>query len=156
MGLVTSCTKEEDDMDIDVSKPVLLADKYWQFYSYKIQWDANDPMQAPVEQFELLDQCQRDNFLIFYEDGTMAEFEHRIKCQLSQPDSTLMWYQVFNEDSRIKIWSNPEDPENSIFLQGRIRSHSIDTISITYDVYMEATEVTRRYVYGYVKKDFGE
>mgnify|MGYP000886972399 CR=1 FL=1 len=147
----SSCTKEEDDNKIDISKPVMLQRGYWQMTSYKVQANYYDPEQFPVEQIETLDQCLKDNVWVFTSDTELKIEENFMKCVITDPDVRYLYYDIYGSDTWIKIWSNPDDIDNSIVLNGEIKNISADEFIVKSTTYDEATQITTLHVRGFTK-----
>lgn len=147
----SSCTKEEDDNDIDVSKKAMITQGYWQMTSYKVQADYYDPEQFPVEQIETLDQCLKDNVWVFTSDKEMKIEENFMKCVITDPDVKYFFYEVYGNDTWIKIWSNPDDIDNSILYNGEIKTINADNFIIKTTTYNSSNDKTTLHVRGFTK-----
>jgi len=137
---LNSCTKEEDDEDIDVSKSVYLVDGYWKLTSLLVNNDIDNELSPTNETFDFLDGCIKDNVYEFNSKTSMTIHEERLKCNANNPDKQDYYYSITNNDSYIKIWSNPDNPNESIFLDGTIQTISVTKFIVKKTYWNETTE----------------
>lgn len=147
--MTASCTKEIDDQDLDVSKPVYLQDSYWMLTSLIVDPDYGGDNSAPNETFPTLADCEKDNVFDFRTDTEYIVDESFLKCNANNPDQATYYYMITQNDSYIKIYSNPEDIDNSVLMQGEIETISIYKYTIKVLTYDENTELTEMKLYTY-------
>lgn len=135
-----SCTKEEDDADIDVSKSVYLVDGYWRMTSFLVNNDIDNEFSPTTETFEFLDGCIKDNVYTFNSKSSLTINEDRLKCNVNSPDEQQYYYSITEGDSYIKIWSNPDNPDASIFMDGTIETISVKKFTISKKYWNATTE----------------
>ena len=144
--LMTSCQKDLDTATdaplIDASKAQLLMNGLWQLTGYTINPNINDSLAFPVDYFPPIPGCEKDNLLKFQSKSLMTIHEGFSKCVLSAPDSVDYSYSLTNDDQRIKIWSNPDDMENSIIYDAAITYPSLKKFVMVYEVYDNVSEIT--------------
>lgn len=144
-----SCTKEIDDRDVDVSKPVYLQESYWMLTSLIENLDYGNEESLDKEIFPFLDDCIKDNVYEFETKSDFSVAEHHLKCNASNPDKTNYYYSISNKDNYIKIWSNPDDIDNSIYMQGEITTINTKKFTIKTVHYNESTTKTEMRLYTY-------
>lgn len=145
-----SCTKEEDEVDIDVSKPSYLTKSYWEVTSVMVNPDYYNELSMATETF-MVDSplCFRDNIYDFASTTTFVVDELHLKCNANDPQQTTYFYSITNNDSQLKMWTNNDDPDGSIWFDGEIRTINIDKFTTTQYTYIPATEKTVQTVVTY-------
>lgn len=137
---LSACTKEVDDIDIDVSKDMYLYESYWQITSILQDLDHENELTSPIEIFFDMNQCYRDNIYFFETTDKFFIDESFLKCNAATPDVTTMYYDISNNDSYLKIWSNPEEPDASVYLDGTIKTVNIKKFLVEKITYNTVTE----------------
>jgi hypothetical protein len=151
--LFASCKKaEEDKQPIDVSKTQMLMDGRWQLKAYIFVNDINDPTSMPLDHYTPIAGCEKDNFLIFNNRTQVSLYEANTKCVNTAPDSTVYNYSFTNDEKYLKVYGNPDDVDNTLFLYGDMKYPSIDSFIVYYTTYDETTEVTSGHTKTYVKQ----
>lgn len=150
-SILASCVKDEDKEPIDVSKVTYLMDGKWQLKMSTMIPDITDPAAVPVDLYYPLIDCIKDNHLEFKSGSDVTEYEN-IRCNNQQFDLLDMKYSLEQNQQYLKIWLNPDDPDNSIFLAGDISYPSIDTFVVTYlGTNPDDETLTARFTKTYVK-----
>ena len=147
--ITASCTKEIDDKSIDVSKPVYLQESYWMLTSLIENLDYDNEDSPDKERFPFLNDCIKDDVYEFETTSNFSVAEHHLKCNASNPDKTNYFYAISNNDSHIKIWSNPDDIDNSIYMQGTITTINTRKFTIKTVTYNKTTEKNEMRLYTY-------
>ncbi len=136
--LFASCEKaEEDKQPIDVSKTKFLMEGAWQLKAYTIVADISDPASPPIDAYAPIPACVKDDYLAFHSPNEVTEYAGDMKCPQSpgqdeQPDYLSFFYSLTNDDQHLTIWSNPDDPDNSIRMVGEMKYPSINVFEISY------------------------
>jgi len=152
-AILASCVKDEDKDPIDVSKTTYLKDGRWQLKKSTWLPSVDDSTGFPVDKYTELAGCEKDNFLIFNNNTTVSRYEGLSKCEVGAPDSLVYSYELVDNDGFLRIWSNPEDKDNSIILAGKATYPSIDTFFVTYRLpHPQDSSLTSEYVKTYVKQ----
>lgn len=144
-----SCTKEIDDKDVDVSKPVYLQQSYWMLTSLIENLDYGNEESLDKETFPFLNDCIKDNIYDFESTSDFSVAEHHLKCNASNPDKTNYFYNITKNDGYIRIWSNPDDIDGSIYMQGDITTINTKKFTIKNVRYNESTEKNEMRLYTY-------
>lgn len=151
--IFASCVKDEDKDPIDVSKTTYLKDGGWQLKKWTWLVNVDDSTSETRDIYEPLSGCEKDNYLIFNTNNTVTRYEGNSKCEISAPDSVAYSYELVDNDGFLRIWSNPEDKDNSIVLAGKAIYPSIDTFFVTYrKPHPSDSTKTSEYVETYVKQ----
>lgn len=127
----SSCTKEEDEAAIDVSKNTYLTKSYWKVTSVMINNDYGNVASSATEEFPNLPLCFRDDNYAFTTDGQFIIDEIFVKCNANNPQQFQYFYSISNNDKSIKIWKDPNDPGASMWLDGEITTINIDKFLTT-------------------------
>jgi hypothetical protein len=149
LGLFATACKKEDP--IDTSKTKYLMDKYWRMTSSLYTADVSDPLSLPVDIFPGFPTCRKDDYYHFATASTGEVHDHFDKCSGADPDESPFFWNLSNNETYLRIYTNPEFPEESIHLAGDVTYVSIDTFVLTYLDYNEVSEKTSRYTNTYVK-----
>lgn len=135
-----SCTKEEDEIEIDVSKNGYLTKSYWQVTSVMVNPDFYAEGSFPTEEFTNLPLCFRDDIYEFTTDSKFIIDENHVKCNANNPQQKEYFYNIINSDKGFKVWSNPDDPDASLWFNGEIETFNIDKFTTTsYNVVNDKT-----------------
>lgn len=145
----SSCEKEEDP--IDVTKNAYLFDRTWKLTGelYCADLDVEVPVYTDV--YATLPDCYTDNFYFFNTKSTCQINDYWLKCSSTNPDITEVNFLVSNEDTYIKFYTNPDDIDNSIFLQGVMTTPDIEHFVITHTYWDEGTEKNVESIYYFEK-----
>lgn len=130
-AVLASCVKEKDKEPIDVSKTTYLLDGRWQLKSYIRYNDLNDTLSVS-DALTPMSGCEKDNYFDFTSANTVFQHEGNSKCEITAPDSLEYRYSLTSDDRYLRIWSNPDDADNSIVLAGDIKYPSIDSFVLSY------------------------
>lgn len=150
---LSSCTKEEDNVDIDVSKTAFLKDGVWKLYQY--DWYRNILSEEPTfadDAFEPLDGCVKDNFYDFGNNGQVILDEGLTKCFLSQEQETKYYYALSQQDKFLSIWDLVPNPvetdklDTLYILQGDMNYPDKNHFDVTYyvDIFDNEGELVRK------------
>ena len=95
----TACSDDDDDKDDEVTATSKIVNK--NFYQTANTFTANGITQ---DFFSDLDPCDKDDFTIFFENGTGVDDEGLTKCDPSAPQviGTFQW-SIINNDAQIFI-----------------------------------------------------
>jgi len=152
IGLLASCSKNvKSDTPIDASKSKMLMDGAWQLKAYMINPDINDSLSIPQDAYTPLPGCVKDNFYVFHNAGVLVQYEGYHKCTLSDPDSVALLYQLSNNETHLRVWSNPDDPEHSVLFDGNMAYPSVDSFILDFQTYDSAADMTSEHTLTYVK-----
>lgn len=150
--LFASCAKNVDeDGQVNATKQKMLMDKAWQLRGYMIDPDINDSTDIPVNAYTPIPDCKKDNYLIFNDDHTVSEYDHYIKCAMTDPDTVAYNYSLTNNENHLMVWSNPDDVDHSVVMDGDMTYPSIDTFILTFQVYDSIQKITSEHVQTFVK-----
>lgn len=135
---LSSCDKQET---VDVTKTGYLYNRGWQIIG--LRSTSNVDVEEPiwVNLYDAMDPCKKDDYYFFSTKSSGAVYDHFIKCALSDPDSVQFWFSVSEDDQFIKVYSNPEDVEGSILVQGKITTPHIDTFKVNHRYWNPTTEL---------------
>ncbi|PSK92033.1 hypothetical protein [Taibaiella chishuiensis] len=151
--LFASCSKsEEDKQPIDVSKTKMLMSGKWQLKAYVFVNDISDPTSMPLDYYTPLPGCEKDNFFIFNTTNQVSLYEGNTKCAATAPDSTVYNYNFTNDEKYLKIYSNPDDVDNSLILWGDVKYPTVDSFVIYYTTFNSTTEITSGHTKTYTKQ----
>lgn len=149
--LLASCAKNTGiDGPIDASRQKMLMDKAWQLKAFTLNRHLEDTNSTAQNIFNTIPACQLDNYFVF-KKTTVLLCDHYLKCSLSTPDTLVYNYSLTNNESHMTIWSNPDDPNNSVILSGDMTYPSVDSFILTYQTYDAKADSTAQYVQTYVK-----
>jgi hypothetical protein len=139
---LSACTKEEDDVDIDVSKHVYLYDSYWMLTSVLHNNDYTNENSPTIDITSTFNQCELDNVYYFEPGGHLNFNESFMKCNANDPEERNYYYSISNGDSYFKSWTNAEDPDHSIFVEGKIITYNTKHFVVETMIYDPSTEKT--------------
>lgn len=147
---LASCTKEEDDIELDASNTALLQQEYWRMTSMTVNPDVDNDESFPQDSYQYLNACYKDNVWSF-PNGTDAHMdEHYLKCNINDPQIHEYKYNIEN-DSYLRIYSNPDDRDNSIYIQGKITALTHDSFILEHRYWDENTEKNVLITRGFAK-----
>lgn len=150
--LLASCAKNlDDDGPIDASKQKMLMDKAWQLKAYTVNPNIYDTTSFPQDEYASISNCIKDNYYIFNDEATISEYDHYQKCLLGDSDTIAYNYSLTNDEKYLTVWSNPDDPDNSVIMYGDMTYPSVDSFILTYQVYDSVNEITAEHVKTYIK-----
>ena len=144
----TSCKKEDP---IDTSKTKYLMDKYWRMSKSIYIGDVADPLDFGTDIFPGFPTCEKDDYYHFATSSTGELHDHFAKCSGTDPDQMPFFWTITNNETHLKLYTNPEFPDESVHLEGDVTYVSIDTFILTYTVYSDVSEKTSRYTNTYYK-----
>lgn len=127
-----ACQKKEDKDPIDVSKNTYLMSGKWQLKSLNWLPDIGDSAGIPIDQYGPLPGCKKDNFYVFVSKNRVVRYEGDTKCNVSDPDSTMLGYTLTNGDKHIEIFTAPDEDNHTIELAGDATYPYIDSFIVTY------------------------
>lgn len=146
-GLFVSCEKNLDqDGVVDASKRRMLMDKAWQMTSYTVNPDIDNEQTQPVDVYTGIPECTKDNYFIFNDSFHVSQYDHYVKCSLSDPDTLEMFYQLYENETQLRVWQDNDDPDNTVVMQGNMTYPSVNEFILTWHVYDENTELTAEHV----------
>ncbi len=127
---IVSCQKKEDKDPIDVSKTTYLMSQHWQLKYYTLRPDVDDSSSfaAPVT----IPTCSQDDYLGFNTINRVSLYDGLSKCVIGSPDSIVYGYALTSNDAHLQIYTNPEDQNHQIYLEGAVTYPSIDSFIVTY------------------------
>jgi len=149
LALFTASCKKEDP--IDTSKTRYLMDDYWRLTKSIYIADISNPLDLGTDVYPDMLPCEKDNFMKFNTPSTFTIYDHYVKCTPGDPDEWAYFWQLSNNETHLKIFSDPAMPDETVFLEGDVTYRSIDTFIFTYTTFNEDTEVTSRTTNTYVK-----
>ena len=126
-----SCTKEEDELDIDVSKPSYLVNNYWKVTEVEVNPDFENENSFLSSVYQNLPLCFRDNIYDFTTSTTLTIDESHVKCDANHPQLSYFHYLVSNNDKSLMIYTNPEDPGASTWFNGEITTINVEKFTTT-------------------------
>lgn len=129
IALFAACKKEDT---IDASKTRYLMDSYWQLKGSSFNPDISDPLNVDTENYADLQQCRKDNSYKFWSPTDFALYEGNIKCDVSMPDTTAMFWKFTSGETSILVYKSQGDPDHTIYWYGDITYKTIDTFVLTY------------------------
>ncbi len=144
-----ACQKEQPT--IDVSKTKYLMDGYWQLKGYTTNANYEDSSSTDVDQYGTLPNCLTDNLYRFRSASDFVVYEQDLKCDVTQPDSTEMFWQLNSEETNLKVYKDQADIDNTLFWSGDMTYTSIDTFVLTYLYTDSGSGITERRKATYVK-----
>jgi hypothetical protein len=151
---IVSCQKKEDTDPIDVSKTTYLMDGGWKLKFSTWRPDINDSASFPIDVYEPIPGCEKDNFYKFNTTNRVSLHEGGSKCVQTNPDSTVYGYVLTQNDSHLEIYTDPDAPNHSIVLAGNVIYPRIDSFSVTYTApHPTDSTKTSQYVKAYVKQN---
>lgn len=152
-AVLASCVKEKDKEPIDVSKTTYLMDGRWQLKVYTRYNDINDTTSVS-DALTPMSGCEKDNYFSFNTANVVIQHEGTSKCEITAPDSLEFRYGLTSNDNYLRIWSNPDDADNSIILAGDVKYPSIDTFIVSYNrPSPQDSSIIQKHVKTYVKLD---
>lgn len=137
---IASCDKMET---IDVSAQKDLMDQTWQMTAQVTNANVTDTNFHYYDTYPQISACIKDNYYKFTGTNNVSLFDNTIKCVASAPGQLDYYYVLNPEENFIRIFSNTEDPENSVILQGEFKLVDINTFTVRTDTYEEDTERTK-------------
>ncbi len=148
-SMFVACKKEET---IDVSKTRYLMDGFWQLKASTLNPDINDETSIDMDQYPDLQLCYKDNVYKFWTPSQFTVYDGLVKCDVTQPDS-LDYYWKFTDtkESYILIYSQVDNPDESLYWYGDMTYITIDTFMMTYTTTDEESGVTSRTKNTFVK-----
>lgn len=147
---LASCTKEEDDIDLDASNTALLQQEYWRLTSMTFNPDINNVESVIQDAFQYLNDCYTDNVWAFPNSTDVNVDEYYLKCNINDPQVHNYKFNIQN-DSYLRIYTNPDDMNASILIEGKIVTETHDKFFVEHEYWEENTERTVRVIRGFEK-----
>lgn len=145
ISALTSCEKEKTP--IDVTKNAFLLERAWKVKA--INFTANADAETPAwnDVFTILEPCKKDDYYYFTTLNTGNKHDYFVKCNVSDPDQFEFFYTVTENDTRISLYTNPDDPGASTLFYGIMETPNINEFKITNKYFNGASELNEAYEY---------
>ena len=130
--LAVACTPDEDKNPVDASKGKMLMHGSWQLSDYRYTPDIAAEVPVTMDYYTPLPGCQKDDYMIFNSGSLVSKYQGLTKCSINDPDSIVYNYSLEQDEKFLRIWGNPDDPENSVLMAGDITYPDVRTFIITY------------------------
>lgn len=151
--VAVACTPEEATQPIDASKARMLKDGSWQLKAYILIPDIAAEIPMPQDVYIAMPGCQKDDYIVFNNDYVLSIYQGLTKCNITDPDSVVYQYTLENDEKFLRVWANPDDPDNSVLMAGDVTYPSVDSFIMTYIAPSVADpDVSSRHTMTFVKQ----